>query len=83
MIHPLKQVYNAFHALFLIAWLADRDSLMCCLVMFSGHEFIGKIKPKQTWLMVLWYNRGIVLSIHCNSISLCTIETCKKAQLGL
>ena len=26
---------STFHALFLIAWVADGDSLMCCLVMMG------------------------------------------------
>ena len=34
---------NSFHALFLIAWLVDVDSLMCCIVTMG--RLIAKMSP--------------------------------------
>ena len=54
---------NTFHALFLIAWLADRDSLMCCIVrmgsqiakMFSTFSLWGSLFPMSFfWGICLW-----------------------------
>ena len=39
---------NTFHALFLIAWLADGDSLICCIVM------MGRQIAKMSFTFSLW-----------------------------
>ncbi len=47
---------GSFHALFLIAWLADGDSLMCCIVM------IGRLIARMFSTFSLWGSLFLMLT---------------------
>ncbi len=48
---------KAFHALILIAWLADGDSLMCCIVM------MGRLIAKMFSTFSLWGSVFLMLYV--------------------